>query len=371
LTKNTDRIHLQRYNLYNREAIIITSHEKVILIPAYNPSDAIIHLISDIKSLCSCTVVIINDGSSDNCNYIFSQLKSLNQVIVIAHKSNLGKGQALKTGLSYIIEHLPQVNGIITADADGQHSPKDIIRILSESKHQSYSVNYLLLGTRAFSGKVPLRSKIGNLITEKFFQLVTRTRITDTQTGLRYLSIDLAQKCASIESNGYEFETEMLLLATREKCTIKPIDIETIYIDDNSSSHFNPLRDSIKIYWTLLRFTGISISSAFIDYLLFYLVLLSTDSIIKSFVIARFISACYNYTMSKRIVFKSKDESHKSIVKYITLVIFLLVSSIVLTKLLTLFGISTMYAKFIAECLLFIASFLVQKFFVFTQIQRT
>ncbi|MBU2895555.1 bifunctional glycosyltransferase family 2/GtrA family protein [Vibrio hepatarius] len=290
---------------------------------------------------------------------------------VIAHKSNSGKGQALKTGFSYIIEHLPQVNGIITADADGQHSPRDIIRILSESKHQSHSVNSLFMGTRSFSGKVPLRSKIGNLITEKIFQLVTRTRITDTQTGLRYLSIDLAQKSTSIESNGYEFETEMLLLATCENCTIKQIDIETIYIDDNSSSHFNPLRDSIKIYWTFLRFTGISISSALIDYLLFYLVLLSTDSTLKSFVIARLISACYNYIMSKRIVFKSEEKSYNTIVRYIMLAIFLLVSSMGLTKLLILCGISIMYAKFIAECLLFIASFLVQKFFVFSQIQRT
>ncbi len=310
---------------------------------------------------------MVNDGSSDKCNYIFKQLRSLSQLVVIDHASNLGKGQALKTGFSYIINKKPEATGIITADADGQHSPQDIIRILSEARYQCGQRNSLLLGARAFNGKVPFRSRIGNAITEKIFQLVTQIPITDTQTGLRYLSTDLADKCLGIESNGYEFETEMLLLAAREKCTIKQLDIETIYIDDNSSSHFNPLRDSVKIYWTFLRFTGISVSSACIDYLLFYLVLLSTDSTIKSFVIARAFSACYNYIMSKRIVFKSDGESYPSIIKYIALAIMLLASSMMLTQFIIMFGISTMYAKLIAECLLFISSFLIQKYFVFNK----
>ncbi|MCG7490991.1 bifunctional glycosyltransferase family 2/GtrA family protein [Vibrio sp. Of14-4] len=335
------------------------------MIPAYNPSDAIIHLVSEIKTLCRCSIVVVNDGSSDKCNYIFKQLKSLSQLVILNHKSNLGKGQALKTGFSYIINTMPEVTGIITADADGQHSPQDIIRTLNESRYQCGQSNSLLLGARAFNGKVPFRSRIGNAITEKIFQLVTKIPITDTQTGLRYLSTDLANKCLSIESNGYEFETEMLLLATREKCMIKQIDIETIYIDDNSSSHFNPFRDSIKIYWTFLRFTGISISSALIDYLIFYLILLSTDSTMKSFIVARVCSAFYNYTMSKRIVFKSDGEGYHSIVKYVFLAIILLISSMILTQSLIGCDISTMYAKLIAECLLFISSFFIQRFFVF------
>lgn len=335
------------------------------MIPAYNPNDALIHLISDIRILCRCPILVVNDGSGAKCSYIFNQIRSLEQVTVIEHDANSGKGQALKTGFTYILKSMPKVNGIITADADGQHSPNDITRIVSESIHPTYNSKSLLLGTRTFNGKVPLRSKIGNIITEKIFQLITRTQIADTQTGLRYLSADLAKKCLDIESNGYEFETEMLLLATRKRCTIKEIEIETIYIDDNRSSHFSPLKDSIKIYWTFLRFTGVSISSAIIDYLLFYIVLLLTDSTLKSFVIARLFSACYNYTMSKRIVFKSDEDSYDSIVKYIVLAITLLISSILLTQIIINLGISAMYAKLIAECLLFISSFAIQKLFVF------
>ena len=93
---------------------------------------------------------------------------------------NQGKGQALKTAFTYIQEQ--NIYGtVVTADADGQHKVWDIFRTANKA---SENPNKLILGVRAFSGKVPLRSRFGNSLTKALFKLQTGVGVTDTQTGL-------------------------------------------------------------------------------------------------------------------------------------------------------------------------------------------
>ena len=103
--------------------------ENVILIPAYNPDDKLIRLIDELIFL-KIPIVVVNDGSDKCFNYIFEIIKSKSGVKVINHEINLGKGAALKTGIKYIMENYKECTGIVTADADGQHLPKDIIKIV-------------------------------------------------------------------------------------------------------------------------------------------------------------------------------------------------------------------------------------------------
>ncbi len=116
------------------------------------------------------------------------------------------------------------------------------------------SPNALVLGSRAFSGEVPLRSRIGNTATRGIVHMLLGRRISDTQTGLRGIPASLLPHLLRIEARGYEFELEMLIAAHRLAIPLIEEPIRTIYEAGNPSSHFNPVVDSMKIYFVLLRF---------------------------------------------------------------------------------------------------------------------
>ena len=111
---------------------------------------------------------------------------------------------------------------------------------------------------RAFTGKVPLRSRFGNSLTKALFKLQTGVGVTDTQTGLRAFTTNLIPFMLIIEGQRYEYEMNMLLEASKES-EILEVPIETVYINDNEGSHFRPIRDGLMIYKNIFKF-GISCS---------------------------------------------------------------------------------------------------------------
>ena len=171
--------------------------------------------------------------------------------------------------MRYIAGQFPELVGTVTADADGQHTPEDISRIRRKLSENPGSI---VLGARAFRGKVPSRSLVGNLVTRVAFRVATGLRLADTQTGLRGIPSDAYQKILTIPFSGYEFETEMILVCKRERIPILQIAIETVYIDDNSSSHFRPLVNSMRIYFVLFRYSLASLAAAVVDYTIFAIV---------------------------------------------------------------------------------------------------
>ena len=102
----------------------------IVLIPAYEPDSNLTRLVDELQDRTDYTIVIVDDGSSIKCRTLFSDLES--RCKVLHHSENKGKGAAIKTGLNYIKNHLPHDDGIITADADGQHLVSDIIRVSEE-----------------------------------------------------------------------------------------------------------------------------------------------------------------------------------------------------------------------------------------------
>lgn len=165
---------------------------------------------------------------------------------VLTHSVNRGKGAALKTGFDYLAD----VN-IITADADGQHTPEDIVRIAEALKTYEHG---LVLGVRSFTGKVPFRSRFGNWWTRIWFFVLTRLWVRDTQTGLRGIPAALLPRVSALEGERYEYEMVMLADAKRHPMRPLQIPIETIYLNDNSASHFSPLKDTVRIYRALFRY---------------------------------------------------------------------------------------------------------------------
>ncbi len=110
-----------------------------------------------------------------------------------------------------------------------------------------------MLGSRCFSGEVPLRNRFGNGLTRHIFAFITGTKIADTQTGLRAFPTEVLPELLALSGERYEYEMTVLAHVCRRR---KPLEvpIETVYLDGNRSSHFDPLLDSIRIYFVLVRF---------------------------------------------------------------------------------------------------------------------
>lgn len=212
--------------------------EICVLIPAYNPDERLIELHNALKDVLD--VIIVDDGSVNK--EIFNALNSKD---LITHPTNLGKGEALKTGINYIIKNRPNCKGLVTADCDLQHSIADIIEIATQLHNEP---DKLYLGSRNFNSEnVPFRSKFGNVLMSKFIKFAHNIDVKDTQTGLRGIPIGFAKHILSLKSTDFSFETEMLLETKPCNITVMEIPISTIYTNNNKHSHFNPIKDSCKI----------------------------------------------------------------------------------------------------------------------------
>ncbi|MET4548786.1 glycosyltransferase family 2 protein [Lactococcus lactis] len=226
-----------------------------IVMPAYNPQkEELVNYIKEIYikiSLKSFLLILIDDGSSNDYKETFDYLKKSYPIVILRHSKNLGKGAALKTGFRYIQSQSNSINNIIvTVDSDGQHLVSDLLKIIDKS-----TTDRFILGSRNFlkTKKVPLRSRVGNVITSLIFKLRTGVYLSDTQTGLRAFHSELITDLLEIRQNGYDYEAAMLIKVIKSKIRITEIAISTVYIQNNNSSHFNPFKDSLKIYATIFK----------------------------------------------------------------------------------------------------------------------
>ena len=213
----------------------------IILIPAYEPDSKLLKLLREIDH--KYPVVIVNDGSSKFYNEIFEACKKYAHVM--SYDKNMGKGYALKTGLNYIEDTFGDNYIVVTMDADGQHKLTDAIKLCEYAKD---NLETLVIGKRNWTNNMPLRSRIGNNITRDIFKKVTGQNIYDTQSGLRAFSYRLNEYMLSISGNRFEYEMNVLLNLKNNNIKYHEIPIETIYIDNNKSSHFNTIKDSYKVY---------------------------------------------------------------------------------------------------------------------------
>lgn len=335
------------------------------IVPAYQPSATLIELAERLSASPLMATILVDDGSGPEYAEIFRRAASAPRVLLIRHAVNLGKGAALKSGLNYAYCEFPEAAGCVTADADGQHDPEDILRVaraLADDPAQ------LVLGSRSFAQDVPLRSRLGNSITIGAVRLLVGCRLRDTQTGLRGIPRRLTPRLLKLSSSGYEFELDMLMLCKHMSVPIREIAIKTIYLEGNASSHFNPLLDSMRIYFVLLRFSFISLLTALLDNMAFAVFLSGGLTIAQSQAAARLLALVFNYASVRRAVFFSREAHRRVLPRYVLLVI---CSGFVSYGLINIFvsaaGMQVIVAKLLAETLLFIANFAIQRDFVFTR----
>lgn len=331
----------------------------IVLIPAYQPDEALFQLVATLR-LCGLTVIVVDDGSGEDYARVFRSCGE--HAVILRHAENRGKGAALKTGLAYIQKEFPAPYAVVTADADGQHAPEDILRVVSAAEG---APDALTLGSRTMRGKIPLRSLLGNAVTRAVFRLSTGTAVYDTQTGLRAFTAQSLERMLQIPGERYEYEMNVLLQWAKEGRPITELEIETIYQNGNRSSHFHTVRDSYRIYREILLFSGASFISFLADYGLFCLLQLLGGAIAFSNIAARLASAVLNYQLNRRAVFRSQTAAAQSAWRYAALAALILCANTLILKALTAVGLPAMAAKLLTEALLFAISWLAQRNWVF------
>lgn len=224
-----------------------------ILIPVWHPGGTLLELLSKLSVLGFGLLLVVDDGSPAASSEVFREVGELPRVEILRHARNRGKGRALKTGFAHLLRAHPQLLGVVTADADGQHTASDIERV---ARVLLQGGGRPVLGSRRFEGRVPRFSRIGNAFARKLFGWITGARLLDTQTGLRGLPISLLPALLEIRGERYEYETTMLAYLCRLGQGPVELPIETIYLEDNRASHFHPLWDSVRVYVALLRLAG-------------------------------------------------------------------------------------------------------------------
>lgn len=239
---------------------------------------------------------------------------------------------------------------------------RDIGRVAGELALRN---DRIVLGARQFGGRVPLRSRIGNDVTRLVFRVATGLQLTDTQTGLRGYPASLLGWLGSIKGQRFEYELDVLLAARRAGVPFHEVPIETIYLADNESSHFDPVLDSIRVYVPFVKFCAASLVAFAVDTAAFFVLLATTSSLATAVVGARLVSGTVNFTANHRIVFAQRRSPFRSAGRYAALALALMIANYGLIRSLVDVGVPLVAAKLVTEMTLFVLSYKVQQRFVF------
>ena len=301
--------------------------ELCVLIPSLEPDERLPVYIESLIQADFGLILVVNDGSGPAYAPIFERIAGMERCRVLRHEVNRGKGQALRTGIEYIRDHTDFM-GVITADADGQHTAPDTLKL---AERLTVGKKELLVGSRDFSRNnknIPARSRFGNRVTSAVFALLYGHWLPDTQTGLRAVQRACFDDLLAVTGDRFEYEMNMLIYCATHKIAFEIIPIETIYLEENKSSHFHPLRDSWRIYKLLLgsffRYSAASVVSFLVDYAILSLIMFyiyrnhnemgfslfgipfRTHALVAA-AVARVFSAPLNYLLNKNYAFRVKQ----------------------------------------------------------------
>lgn len=329
----------------------------VVIIPSLNPNEKLIHIVKELQNKGLKQILIVDDGSSKQ--EIFQKLDLMN-IPVVHHKHNMGKGAAIKTGVSESSNYYHDIQGYVFMDSDCQHDIDDVLKInqMMEEKDE------IVLGVRNFHDKnVPLRSRLGNQFSSFFFHLSTGKRLSDTQTGLRAIPVKYTTLLLRTVGERYEYEMNFLNDIAIHSVPYMCIPIQTIYEDKNKESHFHTIRDSVRIYQEPLKYLVTGFTSFIVDMCLFTVFNSLLSFVFLANIFARCISGIYNYSLNKYWCFKKYGKN--SGLKYFILFLINMIFSSCFVQLFSIFNIPIVVIKIIVDSGLFIMSYVIQKKHIF------
>jgi glycosyltransferase involved in cell wall biosynthesis len=307
-----------------------------VVIPALDPSPRLAAMVQDLLGRGVPRIIVVNDGSDSSSDGIFLNLGGMERCSLLTHDTNLGKGRALKTAFGCFLDNFPFLDGVVTADADGQHAVDDIIAVCVRVSAGDGS---LVLGARNFKGKdVPKSNRLGNTIASGLFRLLYGSYIGDTQTGLRGIPAGEIPWMVEISGDRYEYEMNMLINAKRRGLPVSSVPIRTLYPGGNAHTHYDPVRDSTRIFVCLISglasYLFAAILSGLADILLFSLFnsfllafMGAAQRLLASTIVARVSSSVVNFLCNRRIFSAGGPASPWTAVRYYALWLIQLLSS--------------------------------------------
>ena len=358
--------------------------ETVILIPTLHPDHLLTQYVDDLVIHGFQHILVVDDGSGPDYEALFETLKHKPGCEVIGYPVNGGKGHAIKYGLGYIQAKFPDAPGVVTADSDGQHTAPDVLKVsLALQAHP----DDLIIGTRDFKAhNVPKKSRAGNRLTSFFFALLYGKWLPDTQTGLRGFSKELISFMLDVPGERFEYEMNMLIIASGRHIDFQVVTIQTIYIEENRRTHFRPFQDSMQIYIQLFKnffkYASASGLSTVLDIVLFtlldkWLLPLAGISPVQTLLwnislqvmlataIARAFSAVFNYKANKSFVFQI-GKSKGSLARYLLLAVLVMAMSAgMVSSLHSWLGMDKTLLKAIVDTILFFVNYRMQRSWVF------
>ncbi len=354
--------------------VTATKIKSSVLLPSYNPCQKLLDTLKALINEGFDDIILVDDGSRADCQRYFEEAQLLPEVTVLHHEVNKGKGRALKTGFDYFLKNRPDCIGVVTTDDDGQHAPDDVISCTQLMETSGKAV----FGARDFTQPdVPPKSRFGNRMTSFVFRTFCGIKITDTQTGLRAFPREYMRLLLETDGERFEYETNVLLEMHRNNLAFEEKQIKTVYIDNNSETHFNPLKDSLKIYGVIIKFMLSSGLSSIIDIVVFTLInmLIPLDFDEKQRVLlatfgARLVSSLFNFFANRTRVFKSTEGLGATMLRYYILCVIQTACSYGIVYLLTAIipdnlRILDSLIKIIVDVILFFISFGIQRDWVF------
>jgi len=216
-----------------------------LIIPAYKPNNRLLTLIKLLEKANNLKILVVNNGNTQKYNEIFDKIGGFANTDVVFVKENIGKGHGIKSGLNFLKKNYVHINCCIFADADGQHTNQDIIKILNFCENNILK-NTFILGTRDHNFQTPKLNRIGNYLYNIILNLKYGTKIKDSLSGLRAINFDDIDILLKIKDNDFRFEVATIKEFIKLKFKIREIKVSSTYFVDKKS-HFSKLSDSIKL----------------------------------------------------------------------------------------------------------------------------
>ena len=358
-----------------------------VVLPSLDPDEKLHAVIDGLLEYGFSDIILVNDGSKpENLHYFEEEVAAHPHIIhLLHHEVNKGKGAALKNAFRYFLENRPDGYGVVTVDGDNQHHPEDTRRCCE----RMLETGHLVLGCRDFTLEhVPARSRFGNQTTSTIFKIFVGMTLSDTQTGLRAIPRADLEVLSTVAGDRFEYETNMLLAMKNHSIPFEEVKIRTVYIEENKSSHFHPIRDSWRIYKLILahffRYTLSSLTSAVVDTGVYSLLGWALRGLLSGLILtaaagigARVISSLLNFFLNKKLVFESSVSTSKAMLRYYMLAIPQMAAQVLLTQgVYALLGIpdsatglrTLLYA--VVMTVLYVVSFMIQQRWVFAADRR-
>jgi glycosyltransferase involved in cell wall biosynthesis len=217
------------------------------LIPAYHEAHHVAEVARRTRAQLE-HVLVVDDGSHDAT----AEQARAGGAEVIVHSQNRGKGETIRTGLRYWFERGSDY--IVLLDADGQHLPEEISRFV-DAAGQNPNVKIFIGSRMNDTAAMPFVRRVVNRYMSRKISRACGQNIPDTQCGFRMLHRDLVPDLLG-GANRFDYETEMLLIASRKGYRVMSVPITTVYSDEVSS--INPVRDTLRFFQLMRRYSKLS-----------------------------------------------------------------------------------------------------------------